>query len=129
VTTPGPAWQAWAPPLDPPTPGGLPIDQAEEIGRGWGSTDEDHHLTAAIMWEAYAATLPPAAPVSSVQTGAQSVVYNPAVPGGDYGRAVSRAAWHRSFLTGLVSVPLVVAPVFDPGPVPWDVWEEDRPWP
>jgi hypothetical protein len=128
VTTPAPAWQAWAPPLDPPTPGGLPIEMAEDIGRGWGIDDEDHHLTAALMWEAYAATLPPAASVSSVQTGAQSVVYNPAVPGGDYGRAIARAQWHRSFVSGLVSVPLLVAPVDDPGPVPPE-WEWGEPWP
>lgn len=122
MTSPAPAWLAWAPPIDPPTPGGLPIEMAEDIGRGWGGDEESHHLTAALMWEAYAATLPPAASVSSVQTGAQSVVYNPAVPGGDYGRAISRAAWHRSFTGGLVSVPLVLAPPYDPGPLPEGEW-------
>jgi hypothetical protein len=57
------------------------------------------------MWEAYAATLPPSAAVSQVATGAQSVTYNPALPAGDYGLAIARANWHRSFTT-LASVPL-----------------------
>lgn len=122
MTSPSPPWLAWAPPIDPPTPGGLPYAMAEEIGRGWGSSMDDHHLTAAEMWEAYAATLPPAAAVSSVQTGAQSVVYNPAVPGGDYGRAVSRAQWHRSMVSSLVSVPLVVAHAEELPPGVW--WDE-----
>jgi hypothetical protein len=49
--------------------------------------------------------------VSLVQTGAQSVSYSPAGPVGDYGLAIARAEWHRSFLDQLVSVPLRVAPV------------------
>ena len=45
--------------------------------------------------------------VSQVATGAQSVSYSPALPGGDYGLAMARANWHRSFTTA-VSVPLEV---------------------
>jgi hypothetical protein len=62
------------------------------------------------MWESYAATLPPGSAVSQVQIGAQSVTYSPAIPGGDYGQAISRARWHRSFCSTLVSVPLRKAP-------------------
>jgi hypothetical protein len=43
--------------------------------------------------------------VSQVATGAQSVSYSPALPGGSYGLALARANWHRSFTTA-VSVPL-----------------------
>ena len=101
------AWQAWAPPLDPPTTGGLPVAEAQAIADAlWA---DDPHLAAALMWEHYAATLPPTPVISSVQTGAQSIAYNPAQPSGDYGLAVSRAAWHRSFTSTLVSVPLRVA--------------------
>lgn len=60
------------------------------------------------MWEHYAATLPPAPAVSQVATGSQSVTYNPAMPSGEYGLALARAAWHRSYTT-LASVPLRVA--------------------
>jgi hypothetical protein len=98
-----PAWEAWAPPLNPPAPGGLPLDQAEAIAAAWW--DEDPHLCAALMWESYAATLPMTPTVSQVATGAQSVSYSPAQPAGDYGLALARAAWHRSFTTA-VSVPL-----------------------
>ena len=102
-------WQSWAPPLDPPTAGGLPVDEAQCIADAWWPVDA--HLCAALMWEAYAAMLPPSPAVSSVSTGAQSVAYSPASPVGEYGLAIGRAAWHRSFVTGqLVSVPLVVAP-------------------
>jgi hypothetical protein len=64
----------------------------------------------ALQWESYAATLPPSAAVSQVATGSQSVTYAPALPSGDYGLAIARAAWHRSFTT-LASVPLRVAGV------------------
>ena len=101
--TAAPPWQAWAPPLDPPTPGGLAAADAEAIALAYWH--DDPHLAAALMWEAYAATLPPSAAVSQVATGAQSVTYNPALPAGDYGLAIARANWHRSFTT-LVSVPL-----------------------
>jgi hypothetical protein len=103
-----PPWESWAPPLDPPTAGGLPYDQAQDIADAiWA---DDPHLAAALMWEAYAAMLPPAPSVSSVSTGVQSVAYSPAAPVGEYGLALSRAAWHRSLASGLVSVPLEVAP-------------------
>ena len=104
-----PTWQSWAPPLDPPTPGGLPVADAEQIADAWWHADP--HLCAALMWESYAATLPPGSAVSQVQTGMQSVTYSPPMPGGDYGHAISRARWHRSFLPTLVSVPLRPAPL------------------
>ena len=122
MSTPSVPWQSWAPPLDPPTDGGLPEDQAQDIADAWW--DESPHLAAALMWEAYAATLPPSPSVSAVSTGVQNVSYSPAVPGGALGLALSRAEWHRSFVTGtLVSVPLQVAPVLPaPGEPPnwWD---------
>jgi hypothetical protein len=100
--TAGPPWEAWAPPLYPPATGGLPVDQAEAIAALSG----DPHEVAAEQWEAYAATLPPALAVAQVSTGSQSVSYGRATPGGDLGAALSRAAWHRSFLPTLASVPL-----------------------
>jgi hypothetical protein len=108
MTTSPPPWAAWAPPLSPPTPGGLDAGQAEAIAHAYWH--DDPHLASALMWESYAATLPPAAPVSQVSTGSQSVSYAPAMPPGDYGLALARAAWHRSFTT-LASVPLRVAGV------------------
>jgi hypothetical protein len=104
VTT-APDWEAWAPKLDPPTPGGLPYDQAQAIAAAWWA--EDPHEAAALMWEAWAATLPPTPAISAVTTGAQSIAYGRAVPGGDYGLAIARAEWHRSFTSGR-SVPLRV---------------------
>jgi hypothetical protein len=103
MTSSPPPWEAWSPPLNPPASGGLPIDQAQAIADAWW--DQDPHLAAALMWEAWAATLPMTPTVSQVATGAQSVSYSPAQPGGDYGLAVARARWHRSFTTA-VSVPL-----------------------
>lgn len=97
-------WESWAPPLDPPTPGGLSSADAEAIAAAYW--DDDPHLAAALMWESYAATLPPSAAVSQVATGSQSVTYAPALPGGEYGLAIARAAWHRSFCT-FATVPLV----------------------
>jgi hypothetical protein len=96
-------WQSWAPPLDPPTAGGLPEDQAQVIADAcW---DDDPHLCAALQWEAYAATLPQSAAVQSVHTGMQSVAYYPPIPGGEFGLAMARAEWHRAFLT-FQAVPL-----------------------
>jgi hypothetical protein len=104
-SSPPPPWESWAPPLDPPAPGGLPQAQAQVIADAWW--DADPHLAAALMWESYAATLPMMPAVSQVATGAQSVSYSPALPGGSYGLAMARATWHRSFSSG-VSVPLEV---------------------
>ena len=56
------ALASWAPPLDPPTPGGLAAADAEAIALAWWH--DDPHLAAALMWEPYAATLPPAPAVS-----------------------------------------------------------------
>jgi hypothetical protein len=117
------SWESWAPPLDPPTPGGLDRDEAQAIAEAWW--DEDPHLAAALMWEAYAATLPPAPAVASVSTGVQQVVYGQAVPGGALGAAMARAAWHRSF-TSATSAPLVLAGDVVCGQLPlWDDPEED----
>jgi len=104
MTMTGPPRVAWAPPLDPSTSGGLPIDQAEALAAAlW---DECPHCAAAAMWEAYAATLPPELAVSQVVTGVQSVSYGSARPGGQFGLAIGRAEWHRSMCGGLGSVPL-----------------------
>jgi hypothetical protein len=123
TTAPCLPWQSWAPPLDPPVDGGLPEDQAQCIADAWW--DYDPHLCAALMWEAYAATLPPSAPVASVSTGVQSVTYSPAAPGGDYGAAMARAAWHRSLMVSLASVPMHRAPPYPPHgmyPGAWVQW-------
>lgn len=101
-------WTAWAPPLDPPTEGGLPADTAQAIADAYWLTDP--HLAAAMMWEAYAATLPPAAAVAQVSTGVQSVSYAPPMPGGDSGLAMGRAAWHRSLRGNAEAVELDLAP-------------------
>jgi hypothetical protein len=106
VSSPAPPWQAWAPPLDPPTDGGLPVDDAQAIADLYWC--DDPHLAAALMWESYAAILPPTPAVAQVSTGAQSVSYGRAVPSGELGLALQRAAWHRSFNTGH-SIPLRVA--------------------
>jgi hypothetical protein len=103
-----PSWERWAPPLDPPAPGGLPLADAVAIAAAcW---DDDPHLAAAIMWEHYAAQLAPEPAVASVTTGAQSVVYSGAAGGGDFGKATARAAWHRS-QRGAQSVPVELASV------------------
>jgi hypothetical protein len=93
--TAAPAWESWAPPLSSPAEAGLPYDEAEAIAAAWWECEP--HLAAALMWESYAATLPPELPVSMVTTGSQSVAYGQAIPGGELGLALARAAWHRSF--------------------------------
>lgn len=99
-------WQDWAPPTDPPTAGGIPFDVAQAIADA--SWDSEPHLCAALQWEYYAAMQDPSPSVSQVSTGVQSIAYSPAAPSGEYGKAMSRAQWHRSFLSGyLESVPLV----------------------
>jgi hypothetical protein len=122
VSTPDspPAWQAWAPPLAPPAAGGLPLDQAADIAAAWWDTDP--HLAAALMWESYAAQLPPAPAVTQVTTGVQSVSYGQALPGGELGVAISRAQWHRSLTSG-VSVPLVATVPAEAADLGW--WEVD----
>ena len=35
MTSSPPPWEAWAPPLNPPAAGGLPLDQAEAIADAW----------------------------------------------------------------------------------------------
>lgn len=107
MSTPVIPWELWAPPLEPPTAGGLPVAVAQDIADATWATDA--HLCAALQWEAYAAMLPPTAPVSQVATGAQSVSYSPAGPTGAYGLALQQAAFHRSFVTGqVVGVPMQI---------------------
>ena len=106
--TASPPWVAWAPPLDPPTAGGLPYGQAEAIADAcWA---DEPHLAAELMWTAYAAQLAPEAAVASVTTGAQSVVYSGAAGGGDFGKATARAQWHHD-RRGAQSVPVELARV------------------
>jgi hypothetical protein len=121
VTVSPSSWEAWAPPLAPPVDGGLPRDEAQDIADAWWDTDP--HVAAALMWESYAATLPPAMAVAQVATGSQSVSYGRAVPGGALGEAITRAAWHRSF-SSAVSVPLRIARD-DLPPVPIDWWQRN----
>ena len=114
------SWESWAPPLSPPASSGLPFDEAQAIADAWW--DIEPHECAARQWEAYAATLPPTLPVAQVATGMQSVSYGRAVPGGELGAAMTRAAWHRSLLSGLISVPLsnaVPHPVTRARPPTW----------
>ena len=119
--TPPPPWVAWAPPLNPPTTGGLPYNEAAAIADTWW--DVDPHYCAALQWEAYAATLAPTPSVASVSTGAQSVTYSPAQASGDYGLAIQRAAWHRSFTEGeIVSGPLIKAPPYYANPAAFGTW-------
>jgi hypothetical protein len=116
----GIAWQKWAPPLEPPTAGGLPEEEAQRIADAYW--DDDPHLAAALMWEAYAAILPPTPTVAQVATGSQSVSYSPPRPGGEYGTAIARAEWHRSFLGTLASAPLVAdTPLAVHDPHWWEV--------
>jgi hypothetical protein len=123
-----PFWQLWAPPLDPPTPGGLPFDTAQMLADAtWGT---DPHLCAALQWEAYAGMLPPAAAVAQVSTGAQSVSYSPPMPGGDSGLAMARAAWHRSLMSSGIGVELVQSPPALPSApgTPWPSPYYDPSW-
>jgi hypothetical protein len=114
-------WQLWAPPLDPPVDGGLPVAIAQEIaGLYWASNP---HLAAALMWEYFAATLDPTAAVAQVATGSQSVSYQPPRPAGPYGLAMAKAEWHRSFLGDLATVPLTVAGEGPTWPADW--WQRD----
>lgn len=100
-----PAWEAWAPPLDPPTAGGVPYDVAADIAAQYWDTEP--HLCAALQWEFYAAMQSPTPSVASVSTGVQSIAYSPPAATGEYGLAMARAQWHRSFISGVIeSVPL-----------------------
>ena len=102
----GPPWQAWAPPLDPPTAGALSVDEAERIALAYW--DQEPHLCAALLWESFAG---PPAPDPHRGPGSHRVPvvsYSPPRPGGEYGTAIARAEWHRSFLGTLGSAPLVL---------------------
>ena len=117
-------------PSGPTHRGGLPADVAQQIADAFWATDP--HLAAALMWEAYAAMLPPAPAVASVSTGAQSVSYSPPVAGGDFGLAMGRAEYHRSLMCSMDTAPLEVA---DPGavpgvnaPPPWASWPPGSWW-
>jgi hypothetical protein len=80
----------------------------------------DPHLCAALQWESYAGMLPPSPALSNVSTGAQSVGYSPPMPGGEYGAALSRAAWHRSLMGAPDSALLILSPpAVESTPPPW----------
>jgi hypothetical protein len=118
----GVSWRAWAPPLNPPDERGLPEAYAEEVAALYWLTDP--WLAAAMMWEAYAAGLPPEAPVVQVATGVQSVTYG-AGGGGAWAQAMARAEQFRAMRGSLHSVPLRLS--VPPGPEPWpdDWWQRD----
>jgi hypothetical protein len=119
-------WEDWAPPLNPPDPSGIPYEVAQSIADLYWP--DEPHLCAALQWEYYAAMQDPSPSVTAVTTGVQSIAYNPPAPGGEYGKAMARAQWHRSFITGqMESVPLVSS-VPKPEPLPplsFGRWRED----
>jgi hypothetical protein len=86
-------WESWAPPLSPPAEAGLSVEEAEGIAAAWWECEP--HLAAALMWESYAATLPPELPVSMVTTGSQSVAYGQSIPGRMLGGAEPGAVASR----------------------------------
>jgi hypothetical protein len=120
--TADPPWASWAPPLDPPTAGGLNADEAERIAAAWWA--DDPHRAAALMWESYAATLDPEPSVASVTTGAQSVVYSGG-GGGAFGKASARAAWHWQRCASAGSVPVALTTALPEGPPPNWLGEAD----
>lgn len=118
----GLSWRLWAPPLDPPAEGGLPEAYAEEIAAAYWAADQ--WLALALMWEAYAASLPPEPAVVSVSTGVQSVGYSGG-GGGQFAQAMARAQWFRSQMGSLKSVPLRVAEPEAAEPWPVDWWQRN----
>jgi hypothetical protein len=113
-------WQLWAPPLDPPVEGGLPLETATQIA----AACPDPWLAAAIMWETWAAMAPLEPSVTQVATGVQSVSYS--TPENRWSMAMLRAEWLRSMRGGLASVPLVL--VDDAGPPCWwsiSAWQDN----
>jgi hypothetical protein len=122
VTSPArPLWELWAPPLSPPAAGGLPYDVAEAIVESWWA--DDNYLAMAMLWEAYALTLPPEPAVSAVSTGVQSVTYA-AGGGGAFGIATARAQWFRGMAGSGGSVPLHLAPPHELGLAGDEGWWE-----
>src|SRR5215468_3156438 len=118
----GISWEAFAPPLDPPSDGGLPVVYALEIvGQYWLS---DPYLALAMLWEAYAASLPPEPAVVSVSTGAQSIGYGSAGGASAFALAMARAEHFRSMRGGLASVPLRVGQA-EPPDLPIDFWQRN----
>lgn len=100
----GPLWELWAPPLDPPTEGGLDRALAERIAEA----DFDCPYTApALMWDAYAAQQAPEPVVASVSTGVQQVTY--AGGSGPSTVARARAEWLRSLCGTVGSVETVTS--------------------
>jgi hypothetical protein len=99
-------WEVWAPPLDPPTEGGVPRQLAYDLAdKFW---PERPWLFGLLLWQFYAAMLDPSPSVSHVSTGSQSASYSPAQPGGDFGRALARIAFFERMLGDLHSIPLAV---------------------
>lgn len=106
-----PDWEAFAPPLDPPTEGGLPRAVAERFAETWWETDPWYAV--GLMWDHYAGMCEDpagAAMVSSVSTGAQTVSYRPVGPVGECARRAARASWYfarsQQGFGGLYSVAL-----------------------
>jgi hypothetical protein len=100
-----PGWAALAPPLDPPTDGGVPLAVAQGIAdQFW----PDHpYLTWGLMWEYYALMQPPVAAVASINTGVQSVAYTGGQSPYDTYMARAQVFFDRA-MGNLVSVPLTV---------------------
>jgi hypothetical protein len=76
----------------------------------------------ALIWEAYALTLPATAGVSAISTGVQSVSYRG--PQDPWALAMARAQWFRDQRGSLVSVPLTLAPPAG-GQWPVDWWQRN----
>jgi hypothetical protein len=118
----GLSWRLWAPPLDPPDERGLPEVYAQEVADAYWQADP--WLCLALMWEAYAASLPPEPAVTSVSTGVQQVVYREGVGGGAFALAMARAQWFRDQRGSLISLPVKVARP-EGGELPVDWWQRN----
>ena len=98
-----PGWMAWAPPLNPPDPAGMPLAVAQGIADEFWP--DQPYLTAGLQWQWYALSLPVAPTVTTVSTGVQSVGY--ATGSSPFALAMERAQWYLDQGQGsLVSVPL-----------------------
>jgi hypothetical protein len=104
VPAEGQGWEAWAPPLNPPDPAGMPREVAQGIADTYWPGEP--YICAGLQWQWYALSLKPAPAMSSVSTGVQTVSYANAKSAFD--AAMERAQWFFDAEFGsLVSVPLV----------------------
>ena len=86
----------------------MPPEMPQEDKDAWAERyPTDPHRAAGEAWEAWAATLPVTATVTSVSTGDQSVTYKDGVS--EYDAAVQRAEWHLA-RANVRSVALVSGP-------------------